>query len=113
MFTRFGTMVDERTRKVIEHGRRIRAVLAQRQFEPLSLGDQAALLCALNDGVLDGLPLDRVAAFRAALGPWLPRNFPEICALDDRSPALSEEARVRLRSGLMALAQPLTVSKSE
>ncbi|MGO9544615.1 MAG: F0F1 ATP synthase subunit alpha [Rhodomicrobium sp.] len=113
VFTRFGTMVDERTRKVIEHGRRIRAVLAQRQFEPLSLGEQAALLCALNDGVLDGLPLDRVAAFRAALGPWLPRNFPEICALDDRSPALSEEARVRLRSGLMALAQPLTVSKSE
>jgi F-type H+-transporting ATPase subunit alpha len=28
VFTRFGTMVDERTRKVIEHGRRIRAVLA-------------------------------------------------------------------------------------
>ena len=26
VFTRFGTMVDERTRKVIEHGRRIRAV---------------------------------------------------------------------------------------
>ena len=28
VFTRFGTMVDERTRKLIEHGRRIRAVLA-------------------------------------------------------------------------------------
>ena len=35
VFTRFGTMVDERTRKVIEHGRRIRAVLRQPQFAPL------------------------------------------------------------------------------
>ena len=53
VFTRFGTMVDERTRKVIEHGRRIRAVLGQRQFAPLTLGEQVALLCALGDGVLD------------------------------------------------------------
>src|SRR6201993_507626 len=44
VFTRFGTMVDERTRKVIEHGRRIRAVLAQPQFVPLSLGEEVALV---------------------------------------------------------------------
>ncbi len=71
VFTRFGTMVDERTRKVIEHGRRIRAVLGQRQFAPLSLGEQVALLAALSDGVLDAVPLERVDAFRAALAPWL------------------------------------------
>ena len=69
VFTRFGTMVDERTRKVIEHGRRIRAVLGQRQFAPQSLGEQVALLCALSDGVLDAVPLERVDAFRAALAP--------------------------------------------
>jgi len=36
VFTRFGTMVDQRTRRVIEHGRRIRAVLRQPQFAPLT-----------------------------------------------------------------------------
>ncbi len=112
VFTRFGTMVDERTRKVIEHGRRIRAALAQRQFEPASLGEQVALLCALSEGVLDSLPLDRVAAFRAALGPWLKENMPEIPALDDEAPALSDEARARLKSSLAALAQSLAASKS-
>ena len=77
MFTRFGTMVDERTRKVIEHGRRIRAVLAQRQFAPLSLGEQVALLCALSDGVLDGVPLDRVERVsRARSAPWLAEHCP-------------------------------------
>ncbi len=112
VFTRFGTMVDERTRKVIEHGLRIRAVLGQRQFEPLSLGEQAALLCALNDGVLDGIPLDRVGAFRAALPAWLAENFPEAGAIDDQTAALSDDLRARLKSALTALAQSLLAPKS-
>ncbi len=112
VFTRFGTMVDERTRKVIEHGRRIRAVLAQRQFEPLSLGEQAALLCALSDGVLDGLELDEVGAFRAALGPWLKEEMPEIWALDDQAPPLPDAARARLKSSLAELALSLAPPKS-
>jgi F0F1-type ATP synthase alpha subunit len=54
VFTRFDTMVDERTRKLIEHGRRIRAVLRQPQLlgtwlarhclEALGLDDQTARL---------------------------------------------------------------------
>ena len=67
VFTRFGTMTDERTRKVIAHGRRIRAVLSQKQFAPLTLGEQVALLTALSGGVLDALPLDRVAGFLSGL----------------------------------------------
>ncbi len=63
-------MVDERTRKVIDHGRRIRAVLAQPQFAPLALGEQVALLLALTEGLLNSVPLDRVEAFRSKLGPW-------------------------------------------
>jgi len=105
VFTRFGTMVDERTRKVIEHGRRIRAVLAQRQFAPLSLGEQVALLCALADGVLDAVPLDRIEAFRTALGPWLTEHAPEIKALDDQSNAIADELRARLKTALTALAR--------
>ena len=107
VFTRFGTMVDERTRKVIEHGRRIRAVLGQRQYAPLSLGQQVALLSAVAEGVLDVVPLDRVDAFRAALGAWIAERCPEVAALDDRSPALSAELRARLTAALQALARSL------
>jgi F-type H+-transporting ATPase subunit alpha len=105
VFTRFGALVDERTRKIIEHGRRIRAALRQPQFAPLSLGEQVALLCALNDGVLDGLPLDRVGAFRDALAPWLADNLPEMRALDDEAKALGDDFRARLKTSLIGLAQ--------
>jgi F-type H+/Na+-transporting ATPase subunit alpha len=103
VFTRFGTMVDESTRKVIEHGRRIRAVLGQRQFAPLPLGEQVALLCTLGDGVLDAVPLDRINAFRAGLAPWLAAHCPEVLALDDQVSALSDDLRARLKAALVAL----------
>jgi proton translocating ATP synthase F1 alpha subunit len=111
VFTRFGTMVDERTRKVIEHGRRIRAVLGQEQFAPLPLGEQVALLCALNDGVLDAVPLDRAGAFRSALAPWLAENFTEIAALNDDSPELPDDLRVRLKTSLIALAHSVVAQE--
>jgi len=107
VFTRFGTMVDERTRKVIEHGRRIRAVLGQRQFAPLSLGEQVALLSAVSENVLDEVPLDRIDRFRTGLSAWLAERCPEVMALDDRAPPLSVELRGRLKAALSELARSL------
>ncbi|HVB80371.1 MAG TPA: F0F1 ATP synthase subunit alpha [Candidatus Binataceae bacterium] len=71
IFTRFGGMVDDRTRRVIEHGRRIRAVLTQPQFSGLAMPHQVALLLALDERMLDPLPLERVTEFRNSLAQWL------------------------------------------
>jgi F-type H+-transporting ATPase subunit alpha len=105
VFTRFGTMVDERTRKIIEHGRRIRAVLRQPQFAPLALGEQVALLVAVSQGVLDDVPLDRVDSFRAGLGAWLARHCPEALAFDDQTAELSDQLSERLTTALRDLAR--------
>jgi len=109
VFTRFGTMVDERTRKVIDHGRRIRAVLRQPQFAPLTLGEQVVLLTAASEGVLDDVPLDRVDAFRAGLGDWLAQHCPEAFSLDDRTANLSDDLHGRLTTALRALARSVSM----
>ena len=111
VFTRFGTMVDERTRRMIEHGRRIRAALRQPQFAPLALGEQVALLLAVSEGVLDGVPLDRIDAFRARLGAWLAEHCREVLALDDQAASLSEDLQRRLAMALGALA--LSIASAE
>ncbi|WP_193187522.1 F0F1 ATP synthase subunit alpha [Nisaea sediminum] len=113
VFTRFGTMVDERTRKKIEHGRRIRAVLAQNQFSPLSLGEQTALLAALSGRQLDDVPLDRIAEFRAALPRWLAEHAPEIADLDDRAPPITDEKLGQLRQVLAELADTFAAPDPE
>jgi len=67
VFTHFGGITDERTRKVVEHGRRIRAVLAQRQLQPQPFELQVAVLQALADGTLDQLPVEQMEGFRREL----------------------------------------------
>jgi len=111
VFTRFGTMVDERTRKVIEHGRRIRAVLGQPQFAPLPLGTQIALLYALNDRVLDEVPLDRMDRFRAGLQACLQENCPDILALDDKATSIPADAIAQMKASLATLARAVTAAE--
>jgi len=112
VFTRFGTMVDERTRKVIEHGRRIRAALRQPQFAPLSLGEQVALLVAASEGVLDDIPVDRVDVFRARLRDWLRERCSDALGLHDRAPDLTPDLKQRLLAALTELAHSVATAPS-
>jgi F-type H+-transporting ATPase subunit alpha len=110
VFTRFGTMVDERTRNLTEHGRRIRAVLSQPQFEPLGLGEQVALLVSVAEGLLDAVPLERVPAFRAELRGWLAEHCPDVLTLGDQIETSSAELRAGLKPVLARLAQSIATA---
>jgi F-type H+/Na+-transporting ATPase subunit alpha len=57
-FARFGARLDEDTRKIIEHGRRIRACLKQPEFAPVSMPAQVAVLLALTAGLFDDVSLE-------------------------------------------------------
>ncbi|GJL70779.1 MAG: alternate F1F0 ATPase, F1 subunit alpha [Nitrospirales bacterium] len=59
-FARFDARLDDDTRKIIEHGRRIRACLKQPEFTPVSVPAQITLLLALTDKFFDTVPLDEM-----------------------------------------------------
>jgi F-type H+-transporting ATPase subunit alpha len=52
-FSRFGTKIDQSTRKTLEHGQRIREVLKQSQYEPVPAPEQIAILLAATAGILE------------------------------------------------------------
>jgi F-type H+-transporting ATPase subunit alpha len=66
-FSRFGTRLDNNTRKVIDHGQRIRACLRQTQFEAVSVAQQIVILQALTAGHFDSIALERMDAAQHAL----------------------------------------------
>jgi len=66
-FARFGTRLDENTRKAIEHGRRIRTCLKQNEFEPVSVPAQIAVLLALTGRMFDSVPLEKMREAELAL----------------------------------------------
>lgn len=66
-FSRFGSRLDENTRKVINHGERIRACLKQNEFAPVSVVEQITLLLALTERLFDRVPLSQMRAAERAL----------------------------------------------
>jgi F-type H+-transporting ATPase subunit alpha len=66
-FAKFGTRLDESTRKIIDHGQRIRACLKQRESQPVPINEQIVVLLALTAGLFDPVPLDQIIAAEAAL----------------------------------------------
>ena len=57
-FTKFGTQLDKETKKRINRGRAIRAVLEQSRFEPLTAPEQIAVFMATNAGLFDALSVE-------------------------------------------------------
>jgi F-type H+-transporting ATPase subunit alpha len=66
-FARFGARLDDDTRTIIEHGRRIRACLKQPECAPLSVPTQITLLLALTENLFDPVPLDQMTNAEHAL----------------------------------------------
>lgn len=59
-FARFGTRLDENTREIIEHGKRIRACLKQSELHPMSVPEQIVVLITLIDGLFDAIPIEKI-----------------------------------------------------
>jgi F-type H+/Na+-transporting ATPase subunit alpha len=109
IFTRFGGMVDERTHNIIEHGRRIRAVLTQPQYEPLSLAHQVALLIAIDEKLIDRLPVDRVAELRTGIAEWLNTQGGEHDRRINATGDLDTDGRAVLVAAITELIERLTL----
>lgn len=66
-FARFGTKLDESTRRIIEHGLRIRSCLKQPEFSPVTVPGQIAILLALTGRLFDSVPVEQMHEAELAL----------------------------------------------
>ena len=114
-FSRFGARLDEDTRLIIEHGRRIRACLQQPEFAPMSVSAQIAVLLALTDEYFDKVPLDQMADAESAVRKAADNIPDEVSARLDGDDKLSEEdqtAIVQIARDALASFQPEPASKA-
>jgi len=114
-FARFGARLDEDTRKIIEHGRRIRACLKQPEFSPVSMPAQIAVLLALTAELFEPLPLDQMTDAEHALLEAASDIPAEVRERLDTAEELSDEDRetiLRIARKSLARFQPKEGSKS-
>jgi F-type H+-transporting ATPase subunit alpha len=103
LFTRFGEQPDPRVRAQIDRGRRVRALLAQPQYAPLRVADQAALALAVSEGVFDGVADREISRLRAALAGALDQAAGATVRRIQQTGALSAEDRQVLLSEVRGL----------
>jgi F-type H+-transporting ATPase subunit alpha len=115
-FARFGARLDENTRKIIEHGRRIRACLKQPAFAPVSVAAQIAVLLALTAELFDSVPLDQMADAEHAVREAAADIPAVVCARFDTAEKLSDEDRttiIRIARNALARFQPTPERKEK
>jgi F-type H+-transporting ATPase subunit alpha len=79
IFSRFGTRLEEGTRRQLERGRRVREVLKQPRYGPIPVAEQIAVLLAVTEGLLDSLPLDRIKEAQQDLRRGVRQGLPDLC----------------------------------
>ncbi|MBU4604652.1 MAG: F0F1 ATP synthase subunit alpha, partial [Proteobacteria bacterium] len=95
-FARFGSRLDEDTRKNLERGRRVREVLKQPQYQPLPVAEQIAALVAVNQGLFDALELDAVAAAEEEVRRVMQGPLEEIAAGIQNGEPLSDQGLAQI-----------------
>jgi F-type H+-transporting ATPase subunit alpha len=115
-FARFGARLDEDTRKIIEHGRRIRACLKQPEFSPVSVPAQITVLLALTANLFDLVPLDQMTNAAHAVQEAAANIPSEVNARFETATKLNDEDRktvIEIARKALARFQPQPEVKPE
>lgn len=79
-FSRFGTRLDEDTRKRLERGWRVREILKQPQYRPIPVAEQIAALMAVTGGVFDDIAVDDIAKAESVVRQEVTKRLEPVCA---------------------------------
>lgn len=104
-FSRFGTRMDEDTRKTIEHGTRIRICFKQQELQPMSVPEQIVVLLALTGELFDTIPVNKMQEAEQTLlkiGTKLPPEIVKRLFSDEELSDPDREAILKMAEHILA-----------
>src|SRR5256885_4238965 len=96
----FGSDLDPDTQFKIERGKRVVEVFKQAQYNPVPVEIQAAVLWAVQNKMVDDVPVDRVKDFQAKLTDYLTSRKSDLMARLAKEKALSDPLTAELKSAI-------------
>src|SRR2546423_1363075 len=70
-FAQFGSGVDAATRARLDRGQRIVELFKQKQYNPITVEMQVAVMWAMQNGYIDAVPVERVKEYQLKLQDYL------------------------------------------
>src|SRR5436189_1420941 len=99
-FAQFGSDLDASTTAKSERGKRVVEVFKQPQYRPVAVEIQAAVLWAVQNGVLDDVPVDRIKAFQVKLSDYLQTRKESLLRAIREKGQLDQDLESQLKSAL-------------
>ncbi|MEZ6044002.1 MAG: hypothetical protein R3C11_00145 [Planctomycetaceae bacterium] len=92
-FSRFSSRLDKETLAILERGRRVRELLKQPQYAPISVPEQIAVLLSLVSGAFDNSSIAEIHQDERAIQKILIKDFPHLGELIVQGGVLSDSDR--------------------
>ncbi|MBD1856211.1 MULTISPECIES: F0F1 ATP synthase subunit alpha [Leptolyngbya] len=109
-FAQFASDLDKSTQNQLARGVRLREILKQPQYSPLSVAEQVAVIYSGINGYLDDIPVDKVTTFVTNLREYLKTGKPKYLEIVQTSKVLSDEAEALLKEAITETKQALMVA---
>jgi F-type H+/Na+-transporting ATPase subunit alpha len=100
-FAQFASDLDKATQDQLARGARLREILKQRQYSPLSVPEQVAVVYAGLNGYLDDIAVNQVADFTVGLRDYLKSSKPQYAEnIKSNKMALTDEGENMLKESI-------------
>ena len=109
-FAQFASDLDQATQNQLSRGQRLREILKQSQFSPLSVAEQVAVVYAGLNGYLDDVPVEKVAPFAQGLRDYLKTSKQQYVDIIRSSKQLTDEAETLLKEAIAEYKKTFLVS---
>jgi F-type H+-transporting ATPase subunit alpha len=112
-FSRFGTRLDDATRRTLERGWRVREILKQGQYKPLRASEQIVSLLSATGGCLDCVPIDKVREAEECVLDKDSDQISDVCARIDSGEKLELSDRDTILNKIKTDVVPFEVKEEE
>lgn len=99
-FAQFASDLDQATRNQLARGQRLREILKQPQYSPLSVAEQVAIIYSGINGYLDDIAVEKITAFTKGLRDYLKNSKPRYMEIIANEKQLNDEAEGLLKEAI-------------
>jgi F-type H+-transporting ATPase subunit alpha len=99
-FSQFGSDLDKSTQSQLNRGARLVEILKQKQYSPLSVAQQVAIIFAGTNGYLDTVPVGEVGRYQDGLKTFMETQRPGILQRIAEKKILDDALKAELKDAL-------------
>ncbi|WP_339340527.1 F0F1 ATP synthase subunit alpha, partial [uncultured Psychrobacter sp.] len=104
-FAQFASDLDDATREQLDHGERVTELMKQKQYQPMSIAEQAAVIYASNEGFLSDVPVEKIGSFEESYLRYMHDEQSELMNEINETANYNDDIASRLKSAVETFKQ--------